>query len=187
MLSGAVTRRYAEGLLAVAEAAGDVDAVAAGLETIAKALADHADLKGFIEHPLIAPGAKLDVLRRVFGETVHETVYRFVRVLLDRDRSAYITAVAEQFRAFAEAARGRVHVHIEAARPLSDAERTRLEQGLSQATGKQVSSDVEVNADLLAGYRVRLGNRVLDASLRGAINQFSDQLLAAGASEEGTR
>lgn len=187
MISGVVTNRYTQGLFAVATAAGSVERVASGLDTVASTINAHADLKVLMEHPLIDSDAKLDVLKRIFGETVDETVYQFIEVLFLRGRSTYVGAVATKFHELAEAAEGRVSVRIESANPLSDVERIRLEQSLARATGKKVSSTTGVNAELLAGYQIRIGNRVLDATLQGAINQFSEQLLAAGASEEGTR
>jgi len=187
MLSGTVTNRYTQGLFAVAAAAGSVERVASGLDTVASTLHAHPELRALIEHPLIAGGAKIEVLERIFGQTVDETVYQFIRVLFARDRSAYVQTVATKFHELAEAAEGRVSVRIETAQPITDVERIRLEQSLATATGKQVTSELQVNSELLAGYRLRIGNRVLDATLRGAIDQFSERLLAAGASEEGTR
>lgn len=187
MLSGVVTNRYTEGLYAVAQAKGNVKAVSEGLNAIANALRENPQLKALVEHPLIDGSQKLDVIEKVFGQNVDATVYQFLRVLFSKDRSAYVEAVAARFVDLAEAESGRVAVKIESAQPMTDEVRTRLEARLATTLQKQVDAEVEVNSDLLAGYRIRIGNRVLDATIRGAMNQFSQQLLAAGASEEGTR
>jgi F-type H+-transporting ATPase subunit delta len=186
MLSGAITNRYTQGLYEAAVANGSVETVERGLLAVASALQSNAELKALIEHPLVDIEAKVGVLQKVFGDTLTETVYNFFRVLFSRDRSAYVAAVAASFHEKVEATRGRVMVSVESAMPMSDEVRTRLEQDLAGALGKQVEATVSVDGRLLAGYRIRIGNRVLDATIRAAIDQFSEQLLAAGASKEGT-
>lgn len=187
MVSGAVTNRYAQGLYAAAEEKGLVDNVEEGLSHIAEVIASHAELKQFVVHPLIKAQAKLQVLEKVFGETVDPFVIQFLRVLLRRNRSEYLTAVAARFHQMAEASRGRVDIVIESAMALSDTDRHRLETQLRSTLQKEVSTELKVNPSLLGGYRIQVGNRVLDATLRGRTMQFSEKLLAAGASKEGIR
>lgn len=187
MLSGAVANRYTEGLFAVATKRDAVHHVAVGLAAVADAFKEFPQMKMLVEHPLIPADTKLQLVQQAFRDTVDSTVYDFLRVLFHRNRSEYVTAIAERFRSMAEEAEGRVHVAIEAATPLDDEAKARLEKEIANAISKQVDSEVYVNSDLLGGYRIRIGNRVLDATLRGAMNQFTQQLLAAGASEEGTR
>lgn len=186
MVSGAITNRYTMGLYAAALAAGQVEQVEQGLQSIAAALKAHAELKGTLEHPLIGADAKVSLLRGVFGASILETVYRFLGILFKRDRSGYIVSIAEAFHERAEADRGRVEVHIESAIPLSEADTSRIKARFEADTGKQIDVLATVNDTLIAGYRVRYGNRVLDATVHTAINQFAQQLLAAGASREGT-
>ncbi|KPV42819.1 ATP synthase F1 subunit delta [Alicyclobacillus ferrooxydans] len=187
MISGAVTNRYTEGLYGAAKDSGVVDAVDISLQEVAKALDSNPDFRVFLEHPVIPAKAKKELVGQVFGQAAQPLVVRFLDVLIDRKRAAYASAVAEAFHRRAEQERGHVIVHVESAQPLSEAETQAIRQKLASALNKEPQTIVEVNPALIAGYRFRIGNRILDATVRGALQQFSQKLTASGAVEEGIR
>ncbi|QSO47593.1 ATP synthase F1 subunit delta [Alicyclobacillus mengziensis] len=187
MLSGTVTNRYTEGLYGAAKDSGVVDAVDISLQEIANVLDSNPDFRVFLEHPVIPSEAKSQLVKEVFGQSVHPLCVRFLDVLIERKRTAYVRAVVEAFHNRAEQDRGSVIVHVETALPLSDDEAQVIRQKLASALNKEPQTIVEVNPELIAGYRFRVGNRVIDATVRGALQQFAQKLTASGAVEEGNR
>lgn len=187
MISGTVTNRYTEGLYGAAKDAGVMDAVDISLQEIAKALDSNADFRSFLENPVIPQAAKSQVIGTIFGEQAQPLFIRFLDVLIERKRAEYVRAIAEAFHSRAEDERGNVIVHVETAMPLSDAEAEAVRKKLATALNKDPQTVVKVNPELIAGYRFRIGNRVLDASIHGALQQFATKLTASGAVEEGIR
>lgn len=187
MLSGTITNRYTEGLYGAAKEQGVVDAVDISLQEVAKVVEDNAEFRSFLENPVIPPAAKSNVIASVFGNQVQPLCVRFLDVLIERKRTAYVRAVAEAFHNHAEQERGNVIVHVETALPLSDAEAQAIKTKLASALNKEPQTVVSVNPELIAGYRFRIGNRILDATVRGALQQFATKLTASGAVEEGIR
>ncbi|MCL6633001.1 MAG: ATP synthase F1 subunit delta [Alicyclobacillus herbarius] len=202
MLSGVVTNRYTRGLFEVAKRNNALERVDQGLTLVSALLKANDGLKTMVEHPLISAEDKLKVisnilndmanssllgrLKNLFKDPVHPLVLQFLGVLFSRNRSEYITAVAEEFHELVEAEKGRVRVDVETALPLSEQEQKELSQKLGAALGREVNAHMEVNPDLIAGYRFRLGNRVIDATVKGALAQFDERLLAGAAGKEGT-
>jgi len=186
MLSGAVTNRYTLGFYEVAKTHGIVDAVDKSLQLLTETLTMHPELKSFLEHPLIANDAKVKAIENIFGEALEPVVLRFLSILFGRGRSAYVQDIGRRFHALAEANNGIVTVHIEAATALSEEQLASMKSTLSTVLKKQPNAVVELNPALIAGYLARVGNRVLDASVRGSLEQFSEKLLAGGAIKEGT-
>jgi F-type H+-transporting ATPase subunit delta len=180
MLSGVVTNRYTAGLYSFAEAHGATAPVDESLQTLTAVLAEHSDFEALLNHPLIKGEDKLNAVKAVFGDALDPLVTRFLHVLFKRNRGAYIRAIADRFHELTEAARGEVLVEVETAKPLGEAEVTALAAKLGQAVNRQVSAKVKVNQDLIGGYRLRVGNRVLDATVQGALGQFAEQLKATG-------
>ena len=176
MLNGSVTERYTEGLFQAARNQGAVDQVDVSLGLVAQALQDIAQLRALLEHPVITPEEKAGIVAQSFGDALHPVVLTFLRLLFVRKRSAYIGAVREAFHAKANENRGRVEVYLESARELSQAQFDRITHDLEGATQKQIEAHVSVDPDLIAGYRLRLGNRIVDASISGFLSQFSDAL-----------
>lgn len=185
MTSGPVTNRYTEGLFRYASSQGAVDAVDTSLKAMADLIADHPQLQTVINHPLIAAEAKLKAVTAVMGDTLDPLVARFLRLLFERGRGAYVSAIYARFHQLAEAARGEASVDVTSAMALSDEQLTGIEQQLGRALGKRVHASLTIDPDLIAGCRIRVDDRVIDASIRGALAQFT-QKLAGGAVKEGT-
>lgn len=186
MLSGAITNRYTQGLYGTASQHGLVEKVDESLKILADGLAAHAELRTLLEHPLIPADRKVKVVTDVFGDAIDPIVVRFVSILFARGRSAYVGAIYNKFHALAEAGRGQATVLVEAAQPLSDSQVKHIEATLSGVLNKQAQAVVYVNKDLIAGYRARLGNRVVEATVKGALEQFGQKLMLSGTSREGT-
>jgi len=180
MLSGSITSRYTRGLYETAAHHGAVEVVDNGLQAVATALTIHPDFKLFMEHPLISEQTKTDAVSQVFGGQVDPVVVRFLKVLLSHDRSAYIQAVALRFRELAQAEEGFVRVEVETAQTFTESQMTHIQSQLSAVLGKKAEMSVTVNSNLIAGYRARVKNRVLDATVEGALNQFRNQLTVTG-------
>ena len=180
-MNGTIVRRYAEGLLLLARSQGTIEPMAAELQLLTATLAGHEELRRIVEHPLVHAEAKMNILRGVFHESLSESVYRLLQLLFRRKRAEYMVAIAERYQAFAQEERGEITVEIETTRPLANAELAVWQERLSAATGKKAIPIVKINQQLIAGYRVKLGDRVLDATLSGALRQFDQKLKAAGA------
>ena len=186
MLSGAVTNRYTEGLFLAADEHGLAEVVDQNLQLIVRVLKDNPQLQELLEHPMIRTAAKSTVVANVFGDTLDAVVKRFLQILFVRRRIQYIEAIASAFHTRLDAAKGRVQVSVETARALSDAELAVFLERVAQTLQKQVEPAIKINPDLIAGYRLQIGNRVMDATLKGALAQFNEKLLVNGAVKEGT-
>jgi F-type H+-transporting ATPase subunit delta len=176
MLSGTVTNRYTEGLFRAAQAYGRVQAVDDSLRLVAETLDSHPELKSILEHPVISPQQKADVVQAVFGDRLEPLASRFLRLLFERGRAAYIAAVAQRFQELAEAAEGKARVRVESAMPIPEPQLRALEEALSKTLGKKVRADIAIVPDLIAGLRIQVGHRVLEATLKGALEQFASRL-----------
>ncbi|MCL6517170.1 ATP synthase F1 subunit delta [Alicyclobacillus sp.] len=180
-MSGAVARRYTRGLFSYASEHGLVRDVDGGLAVVADALRGEPKFRALLEHPLISVEEKAAMLDRVFGQAVHPIVLRFLKLLIQRGRADQTLAVADAFHTLAEEAEGLISVAVESAFPLPEAQARELEERLGQALNKRVRAVVSVNPDLLAGVRIQVGHRVIDASLVNAIQQFARNLAQRGA------
>lgn len=185
MLSGAVTNRYTQGLFKFAEQQQAVDKVDESLKLLADVLGAHPKLQAILNHPLIDADSKANAITNVFGEALDPLVARFVKVLLNRGRGGYIAAIYERFHALAQAAKGELTVEVHSAMPLAEEQLQEIEKQLSASLNKKVRASLHVDPDLIAGCRIRVGDRVIDATIRGALAQFS-QKLVSGATKEGT-
>ncbi|SIS72524.1 ATP synthase F1 subunit delta [Alicyclobacillus vulcanalis] len=187
MLTGAVANRYARALVSYAKEHDAVDSIGAQLSKIHSLLRASQDLSHFLASPVISPEHKLQALERVMGEPLRQDLSRFLALMLERGRGAYIALVAERYEELADEIHNRVRVEIETAKPLTEADLNEWVHRLEAACGKTVVPKVVENPALIAGVRVHVGHRVLDATTANALRQFRDRLLARAVRKEGIR
>ncbi|WP_206916993.1 ATP synthase F1 subunit delta [Alicyclobacillus suci] len=187
MLSGAVINRYARGLLAYAKAHDVTDALDAQLGELGRALAASAELKALLANPVLTQEMKLSTIDKLFAGELRSDLRNFIALLLERQRGRYVSAIAERYHELVDELKGRLEVEIEAAQPLSEAQIEAIVARLSQSYGKAIHPVVRINPALLAGYRIQVGNRVLDATTQNQLRQFRSRLVLGNARKEGTR
>ncbi|AEJ44979.1 ATP synthase F1 subunit delta [Alicyclobacillus acidocaldarius] len=187
MLTGAVANRYARALVSYAQEHGAVEDIGAQLGKIRAFLGASKELSQFLASPVVATESKIKALEGVLGEPLRADVARFLAILLDRGRGSYVALVADRYQELADALNGRVRVEIETAQPLTEADLDELVRRLTEACGKTVVAKVIENPALIAGVRIHMGHRVLDATTANALRQFRDSLLARAVRKEGIR
>ncbi|KRW92320.1 ATP synthase F1 subunit delta [Alicyclobacillus tengchongensis] len=187
MLSGAVVNRYARGLIAFAQEHSVIDEIDAQLVQIAEAIRVSKPFRQLLSNPILPTDVKLSTIERIVTGSLRDDVRRFLAMLLKRGRGAYVGSIASRYRELVDELHGRLAIDIETAQPLTEAEEQAIVTRLSQAYGKQIVPRVRENADLIAGYRIQVGNRVLDATTQNALRQFRERLLNGAVRKEGTR
>lgn len=184
MLSGAVTNRYTQGLFLFAKGQDQVDAMDESLQVLADVLRSHPELQTILNHPLIPADAKVNAVTGVLKD-LNPLVVRFLTLLLERGRGEYVVAIYERFHELAQEAKGEMTVQVESAMKLSPDQLAGIEGQLGKSLGKKVTATLTIDPNLIAGARIRVGDRVIDATVRGVLSQFS-QKLVNGAVKEGT-
>jgi F-type H+-transporting ATPase subunit delta len=102
----------------------------------------------------------------------------FVAVLAENERLGVLPEIAEQYEALRNAHEGVVDARIASAFPLSDAQRDEIVGTLRAKYGREVKASVSVDPDLIGGVSIRVGDEVMDASVRGKLAQLAGVLKA---------
>jgi F-type H+-transporting ATPase subunit delta len=174
--SGLILRRYATALHELAQAARATDRVQADLAALGERLAGDPTLLRQLQNPRVGRGRKRELVKGALGQC-HDLVRRTLLLLVDKGRGALLGEFAAVYGAVAQEAAGRQVAHVQSAAPLDDAMRQRLSQQLGQLTGKTVTLDEEVAAELLGGLRVVLGSKMIDGSVRRRLEQVRERML----------
>lgn len=173
-----LTNRYSEALFDVANSDGSAGAVADDCAVLEIALEER-DMRLFLQNPQVSKQAKADLLQKVLssgGRSPHAHTTRFLDVVLDRGRQEYLGEIARTYRARALDARGELEGVVETASELSSEDVARLAAGLGKIVGKKLVLSVKVDEALLGGFRVRVGDRMFDASLRSQLEALGQKL-----------
>jgi F-type H+-transporting ATPase subunit delta len=165
--------RYARALFACAAARKEEAAVAADLQGGSAALSG---ALSFLRDPRVPAAQKRALVRGSLGGAAAPLTADFLEFLIEKKRFGLLPTVTEDFDRLMLAARQVVRARVRAARPLSEADRQRLRQSLEAFCGSGVELDLAQDPELLGGVTVRLGDWVLDSSLRGQLQSLKEAI-----------
>lgn len=165
-----VARPYAEAAFNTAQAAGAVPAWSTFLANVA-AVVGHASVRAVTGDPRVSADRKAELIGGVAGDAGPGAT-RFVALLAENDRLDIAAEVARQFAALRDAHEGTARADIETAFALDDASRDALVAALARRFGKRIEPHVTVNPALIGGVTVRIGDEVVDASVRSKLAQM---------------
>jgi F-type H+-transporting ATPase subunit delta len=173
-------QRYAAAVFELALDTGEVDAVEAGLTALAKTIEGNDELKRALRSPLYKSEEKAAVLEDI-GKSLRlpDLARRFVGVVALNRRAGDIPGMARAFADRAARHRGASRVTARVARPISQGQVLELESAVSRSLGRKVSVDVEVDPSLIGGLQLRMGSRLVDASIRTKLNALTNMMKGA--------
>lgn len=171
-------RRFADAAFEIATRDGNVETWREELDTAAEQSASD-ELQGVLANPAIPLDQRLDVAEKVFA-SLSRPVLSLVLLLLKRGRIEQLPRVAAEFRRLDDQRNNIVHATVTSAAPLEADEVEAIRSRLEGLTGSSVDLETSVDEDLLGGVVVRVGDRLIDGSVRGRLERLRNQL-AAGA------
>lgn len=178
MRDSTIAKNYAEALLELARRAEDpagwgklIRDVAAGVET-------DITLKHFLESPKISEAQKNDVFFQALGDRVPRHFLRFLQTLVRKRRQMLIPEIAVEYDNLLDVHEGRVHATVTVAAESTDAEVSEIAGELSRVVGKTVVPHMQVNPAILGGVVVKIGDTVMDGSVRRRLARLKAQMLA---------
>ena len=177
MISPVVARRYAAALLEAAWAEGTVELVESDLGLVGYVLESNPELKEALFHPLLPASRKRQIVKGVFEGKISPLTFSYLNLLIDKQREEAILQTEEQFVRLANERRGIVEAKVTSAAPLTDAEMAALKAKLEARTGKTVELSAEVDASLIGGALVRIGDRIVDGTVKGYLDRLREQLI----------
>jgi len=171
---------YARSLFEVAREHGTLDALREQLSQFADALNDNRELAVFFFSPYFSTQEKEDALTRVL-DGADENFLNFLRLLIENHRMPVVFRIRQQFDRLWEAENKMLPVDITSAIELDAATTESLGRRIGERAGRKVKLAAHVDPDILGGIVLRVGNSILDASIRNRLEQLRRHV-AQGAS-----
>lgn len=175
-----VARRYAVALMSAAESAHALDRVAADGDAIAGTLRGSRELRLLLASPIVSPVKKRAVLHELFGKSAGPLMLAFLDLMTAKSREAHLADIIEQFGVLRDEKLGIVSVDVTSAAALRPADAAGLTQALERYTRKKVRVRVTLDKALKGGLVVRIGDTVLDASIRRQLEILRERFRSGG-------
>jgi F-type H+-transporting ATPase subunit delta len=179
-----VARVYAEALVNAADRQGQADAVLGELEALVRDVF-RADplLEQFLAGGVISRRRRGEVIRAVFAKRAGQLLVNLLLVLNEHDRLGLLRTVLVEARRLRDKRAGRTRIEVRSAVPLADEQLDRLRRQLRDAFHLEPVLEPRVDADLLGGLVVRVGDWVYDSSVRTRLDTIRNQLIERSSHE----
>jgi F-type H+-transporting ATPase subunit delta len=174
-----IARNYAETLLTLAQKDGDLRGWGEMLQTVADTMETDRSLRTFLESPRVSAQRKNEIFQKAYGDKLPRNFVRFIQALVTHRRQMLIPVIAHTYHDLVDEVEGRIHASVTVAREPDDSDRELVTSQLTRSLGKDVVPHFHVNPALLGGVIVRVGDTVLDGSIRRRLATLRSRMLTS--------
>lgn len=179
MIGNVVARRYARALFSLGKktGGGELEAYGKSLSELAVVLEQSPALLRVLKNPIFSVEEKKGVMAKVLEKvSAAPTVANFVKLLADKERLDILPEIAADFGALLDAEKGVMRGVLVTAVPLSEAKAGEVKTKLEGQTGKKLELDFSDDAGILGGVVLKIGDMILDASLRAQLGIMKENI-----------
>lgn len=176
MLSGAVARRYALALYEIGAANNSLESLVLELKSVVTFFKENGDANKILVHPRIAVEDKKNLVRQLFRSEISETAGNFLSLLVDRKRELHLSEVVDELVGMLNKAKNIAQAEVVSAMELNPEQVEDIKKQLAQSTGKTIELSARVDASLVGGVVVRIGDTVIDGSVKNRLKALKEQL-----------
>ena len=164
-----VSKTYGEALFELAVEEGKEEEFLQEIESLKEILAANPDFGNLLNHPKILKEEKLKVVEEVFKGHISKELLGFLHIVVAKDRYPEIDAILDYFIDEVKKERGIGVAYVSTACGIDEAQKKEIEERLLATTHfKKMEMHYQVEDDLIGGMVIRIGDRVVDSSVRAA-------------------
>jgi F-type H+-transporting ATPase subunit delta len=175
-----IGRVYAQSLLEIALEQGQADAIAQEMQQLLPILDEGGELDRMMDNPSIGQDARKQIVQRVFEGKVSDLLYRFLQVVANKDRLASLPQIVAGYLILFAEHNGQLEVEAFVASPMDDATADHVAKTIGDHLGKQVTLRQHVDESLIGGLKIKIGDRLIDASVASQLRSMKNKMIAAG-------
>lgn len=174
----ALAQRYAQSLIKVAQAESKLEVVEQDLVLIAELLKANPSFGEFLSSPVQNRQQKTDLIKNVFQGKIQELTLNLLGLLVRNWRAGLLPLVVNEFQLNMELSKGMVRGTIVSAKALDESQIKQIDELMSKQYASKFIWTCKEDSSLVAGFRIRVGDKVIDHSLSLKLKELEKQLLA---------
>lgn len=171
-----VVKRYATALFDLAASEGAMAKYEEEVKVIVRALHDEPDFMAVLNNHKVTKENKISLVENVFTDKVSNPIIGLLVLLVKKGRQGDLLDVLEAFLERVKAESGITKAVITSAVPLKEAQLTAIKEKLEAGTKTKIEIETIVDTSIIAGLMIRVGDKVVDASIKGEMQTLKKQL-----------
>jgi F-type H+-transporting ATPase subunit delta len=171
------SRQYAKALFESCKDAQIIERVEQELKIISGTLKAEPEASAFLIHPEVPIFEKQAVLASLVTKEIASETNSFLNLLLEHRILALLSDIILVFAQMRLESFGILKAVVETSHPLTEISKGKLKTALMTAFKREIIIDEQLNPSLIGGVRIRVGDRILDGSISGRLNQIKEKIL----------
>ena len=173
-----IAQRYSDALVEIAqEGKLTYEKISTDLNLIKEILTQSKDLEEFLTNPIISTENKKEVIEKVFAKEIDSLIMNFLKILVDKNRFDSFNEILEAFNKSLDNKNNIIRVQVTSAVEISNELKKRLKIKLEEKLKKNVVLELDVNINIIAGLLIKIGDNVIDMSLRHKLEDLSKTII----------
>lgn len=167
-----VSSRYAKAVYSLAKESNLQDTILSDFTLILKTIADSRELSNLVESPVISSKKKYDVFKEVFGDSISDSTFNFIKLLTEKSRENLLDDIAIEYELIYNEANNRLPVIIYSAVELDEDAKSQILSKLTDWTKKTILSEYKVDSSLKGGLKIKISDWIFDASIQNQLDKL---------------
>lgn len=178
MIIPAIASHYSKALFKLAKSDGQLENTAAALKEIARLFKEVPEFRSFLVEPFVKTEAKKELLKKLFQQNSDPELLEFLYFLLERKRVDLLPDIASSYAKLVNAKLGALEIGITTTVAIDKEMKEKIKQALENRFKKKVLIKDSVDPQILGGMVLKIGNQVMDGSIKAELSKLKDHLLA---------
>nr|YP_009504579.1 ATP synthase CF1 delta subunit [Cyanophora sudae]AWW13659.1 ATP synthase CF1 delta subunit [Cyanophora sudae] len=172
-----IVQPYAEALLEMAQKHDIVETINNDITLILNYLQNSTKLQQFLANPLVKKSAKKDFFEKILGKEIHQYTFKFLMLVIDRGRISCLEIIAQKYQSLILKLTKTELAEVVTAVPLSSEQEATLNNIVKELTNaNEVKLVFKIDQNLIGGFIINIGSKVVDASLLGQLLRIGNYL-----------
>lgn len=172
----AVDLTYGTALVEAARDVGKENQILEEAQAVVQLIKDEPDLHQFINYPGVSADEKKEVLKNIFEGRICEELLNFLYILVDKRRTMNFERIIKVYKSLVEREEGVSYGTVYSVVKLSDERMAELEEQTSKLLQMNVKLENELDPSLLAGFKILVEGKIIDASYRKKFDELASQM-----------
>jgi len=171
-----VSRAYSEALFEVALEENKVDLFLDEISFVTETFKLHPEFFEFFKTPLVRVDEKKKVIEGIFSDKLSKEMNNFLKIVIDKRRGHFIKQIESEYKKIVNEHKGIIDAVAITSIPLSEEDKTVLQNKLSELTGKVVKLSNDIDESVIGGVLVKIGGKVIDGTIKGRLEEMKESL-----------
>ena len=171
-----VAKRYGAAIFELAKEQGAVDSLKQEIIAVKDTFMD-AEVMDFLTHPKVSLNDKIDLVEKTLTDRISKDLLGLIVLVIKKSRQNVLPQIFDETLALIDEAQGKAKAYISSAEVLSAAQSSKIVEELANLAKKEIIPVYDVDPSLLGGLVIRIGDRIVDNSIKGRLHTLSKSLL----------